>query len=572
LTTPVLGAERRLGSALRHVDAPGQLHPGDVTFRRRRRPSGEPPPLPRSLHRTGAFWAVVAGAALLFYIASGISEGLTSPGSRIDHDILRWFERQRTDGLTSVMKALHALGSVWVIRLLAYTGVLVPAAFKRFRHALLVFASILMTRALTAAIGVLVARPRPLGIAIIGDWEGFSHPSLPVATLAAASLGTIYALVPRGIWRQAAKWMAGLLILALGVSRVYLGVDNPFDVVFGVVFGVAIPVVAFRMLAPYEVFPVRYRRGRSAHLDVTGRRGDAIRQALEQQLGVVVRDLRPFGLGGSAGSTPLRIELEDRANTVVFGKLYAANHLRADRSYKLVRTLRYGRLEDESSFSTVRRLVQYEDYLLRVMRAADIPVAEPYGFVELTPEREYLLVTEFCSGADEIGEVEITDAVIDNSLAVVRRMWETGLAHRDVKPSNVLVRGDEVHLIDVAFGEVRPSPWRQAVDLANMMLTLSLGRTPEEIYKRALLQFTPDEIAEAFAATRGVTSPSQLRGMMRAQGRDLIREFRQLAPPRPPIKVQRWSVRRLGLTSAVLFGSLIFLAMCLSLLHDSRLL
>ena len=33
----------------------------------------------------------------------------------------------------------------------------------------------------------------------------------------------------------------------------------------------------------------------------------------------------------------------------------------------------------------------------------------------------------------------------------------------------------------------------------------------ERVYQRALQYFTPDEIAEAFAATRGVASPTQLR-------------------------------------------------------------
>ena len=44
------------------------------------------------------------------------------------------------------------------------------------------------------------------------------------------------------------------------------------DVLFGVALGVAIPVAAFRWFTPNEVFPVVYRRGRTAHLDVDGRR------------------------------------------------------------------------------------------------------------------------------------------------------------------------------------------------------------------------------------------------------------------------------------------------------------
>jgi hypothetical protein len=100
----------------------------------------------------------------------------------------------------------------------------------------------------------------------------------------------------------------------------------------------------------------------------------------------------------------------------------------------------------------------------------------------------------------------------------------------------------------VAFGEARPSPWRQAVDLANMMLCLALRSSPERVYRRALGQFSVEEISEGFAAARGLALPSQLRRMLRAQGRDLHAEFIRLLPTPPqPIRIQRWSLRRIGL-------------------------
>ena len=175
-----------------------------------------------------------------------------------------------------------------------------------------------------------------------------------------------------------------------------------------------------------------------------------------------------------------------------------------------------------------------------------IPTAAPVGIVELTPEREYLVVTEFFEGPQEITEAEVDDDVIDQGLAVVRRLWDAGLAHRDIKPANVLVRDGQLLLIDVAFAQVRPSPWREAVDLANMMLVLAVCTDAERVYTRALqLLFTPDEIAEAFAAARGIASPTQLRTVMRLDGRDLIGQFRALAPPRRPISLQRWGPRRI---------------------------
>jgi len=85
---------------------------------------------------------------------------------------------------------------------------------------------------------------------------------------------------------------------------------------------------------------------------------------------------------------------------------------------------------------------------------------------------------------------------------------------------------------------------------------LAVRTNPERVYRRALRYFTPDELAEAFAATRGVASPTQLRSAMKRDPRDLLGEFRALAPPRQPIGLQRWGTRRVALAVAVLFALL----------------
>jgi tRNA A-37 threonylcarbamoyl transferase component Bud32 len=236
----------------------------------------------------------------------------------------------------------------------------------------------------------------------------------------------------------------------------------------------------------------------------------------------------------------------------LFGKLYSRTHLRSDRWYKLGRELLYGRLEDEKPFNTVRRLVQQEDYALRVFRDAGVPGPRSYGFVELTPEREYLLVTEFLDDAVELGAAHVDDALIDEALGLIRVLWNAGVAHRDIKPANLMVRDGHILLIDVAFAELRPTPWRQAVDLANMMLCLALRSSAQQVYERALRQFSVEEVSEAFAAARGLALPSQLRRALRADARDLHGEFLRLLPERPrPIKVQRWTVRRVAVALLV---------------------
>jgi hypothetical protein len=85
-----------------------------------------------------------------------------------------------------------------------------------------------------------------------------------------------------------------------------------------------------------------------------------------------------------------------------------------------------------------------------------------------------------------------------------------------------------------------------------MMLCLALRSSAEQVYRRALRQFSVEEVTEGFAAARGLALPSQLRRMLRAESRDLHAEFVRLLPTPPqPIRIQRWSLRRVGLLALV---------------------
>jgi tRNA A-37 threonylcarbamoyl transferase component Bud32/membrane-associated phospholipid phosphatase len=521
---------------------------------RRRRPSGEPPPLPRRIDHSIRWYLLLA------VVTAALWAGMSVPAvlgvvTRGDLAVLRAVATVRTPWLTHVTLAVNtALTSPWTVRLVTLGTIAVLVAFRRFQHLAAYLVIVLAEALLLSDVTMEIGRMRPSGLPILGPWQGYSQPSRPVAALALALVGVLYTLIPAGRRRNQGKWVAALIAAALCAARLYLAVDHPTDQLTALIVAWPLAVVAFWLVVPNDVFPISYRGGRKAHLDIGGRRGAAIVTALDHQLGLAVTGAEPFGLEASAGSTPLRLQVRgpDGTGTVLFGKLYALNHLRSDRWYKRVRAVVYGRLEDEKPFSTVRRLVEYEDHLLRLMRDAGLPTPRPYGFVEMTPEREYLIVMEFLEGSQEIRDAPVDDRVIDDALRVVRRMWDTGLAHRDIKPSNILVRDGRVLLIDVAFAAVRPTPWRQAVDLANMMLTLTLASTPDHVYERALHVFAADDVAEAFAACRSITVPSQLRSLIRADGRDLIGCFRRLAPVRRPVPVQLWDFRRVAISAGLL--------------------
>jgi tRNA A-37 threonylcarbamoyl transferase component Bud32/membrane-associated phospholipid phosphatase len=553
----------------RSVELPPRTLPPVRRERIRRRPSGEPPPLPRQLNASGKTWLVLVVLSIAFAMVVGLHRNASALVGMVDQRITQAFVDVRSGPLTAVMKVLGALATPAAVQIMMWINVLGLLVFRRWRHLFVWFAALFISLNVVVITSVVILRPRPFGVEILGDWKAFALPSLPMAACAAMLMGALYSLVPPGRLRQTGKLVVAVALVLTALSRIYLGQDSPTDVLTGVIIGVGIPLAMFRWFTPNEAFPVTYRRGRTAHLDVTGARHDAIVKAMEEQLGLIPTEVKPFGLAGSGGSTPLRVKIKGDPDTYVFCKLYAATHLRSDRWYKLGRTLMYGRLEDEKPFNTVRRLVQYEDYVLRLLRDAGLPTPLPYGIVEITPEREYLLATEFAEGAVEIGDAEIDDSIIDQGLGIVRRLWESGLAHRDIKPANLMVRNGRLLLIDPAFAELRPSPWRQAVDLGNMMLVLALRSDVRRVYERARLHFSDDEIAEAFAATRGITMPSQLRRLMRQQGRDLHAEFVELLPVRlPPVRIQRWSMRRVALTVAVLIGALVVAQFAISVLFN----
>jgi membrane-associated phospholipid phosphatase len=527
--------------------------------RRQRRPTGAPPPLPHPIRLTTTAWVILAALA----VAAAFVASQYTPWLRVDDRASTWVLRQlaslRTPWLTDVARGIKAAGTGWV-PVLGFSVIALVMIFRRWRHLLVFMGSVLVMDFFGTMIYNGLSRPRPYGITIITSWAGYAGASPPVAVLTILLMGIVYCLAVPGRPRTYTKAAVAAVVALFALSRLYLGVDHPGDVLLGATFAVAIAVTAFRLLTPNEVFPVAYRRGRAAHVDVTGRRGKAIRQAMRDQLGLAVREIRPVGLASSAGSTPLRLTVEGDPDQFLFAKLYTKGHVRADRWYKFWRTILYGALEDESPFKTVRRLVTYEDYALRLLTDIGVRTARSYGIVEITPEREYLLVTEFFAGAAEIGEADVDDSIIDQGLLLIRKLWDGGIAHRDIKPGNLMVRDGELLLIDVAFAQVRPSPWRQAVDLGNMMLVLAVRTSPGRVYHRALAFFTPDDLGEAFAATRGVASPTQLRAFMKRDPRDLLGEFRALAPQRPPIVLQRWSIRRIGLAAAVLVVAFIAVA------------
>jgi hypothetical protein len=520
--------------------------------RMRRRPSGEPPPLPREDRWTRWVWVlaavVVVGAGLNLAIHT------TQVVQDLDQAVLGWFADRRSPALTGAARLADLLTSFAAVMGLRLATVVVLVVYGRLRHLVVFLATLTVTDWVVARLLFVQLPPPQVPVLVAG--ETYAFPSKAITALAVTLFAMSFVLTPGGRARNRLRGGFVVALVLVVLAELYLAADYLSAMAYAAVLAACFADVAFRWLVPEEGFPIVYRRqANTAHLDLGGPRRAAILRAVRDQLGLTVAEVEEFGLEGSAGSSPLRMTLPDGRR--LFGKIYSTSHERADRWYRFGRTILYGQLEDETPVGSVRRLATYEDYALRLLADHGVRVARTYGIVELTPNQEYMLVTEFFENARNLGDAKVDDLVIDEGLNMVRSFWDIGVAHRDIKPANLLVKDGHLQLVDVSGLEVRPSPWRQAVDLSNMLLTLALRTDPERVYARATRVFTPDEIAEAFACAVGLTIPTELQAKLKADGRPLLDRFRQLAPARERVSIQRWSAQRITLTAGAALGVLV---------------
>ena len=158
----------------------------------------------------------------------------------VDGPVEHYLIDRRTAGLTALMRVLTSFGSTTVvIPLLLVVGLVARRVLGSWRPLGFLAVTVAGATLTTTIIKIVIARPRPASGALV-DALGYAFPSGHSTTGAAAWLAV--AVVVASMTRATALrvligTVAAVVVVLIGVSRVYLGVHAPTDVLGGWAIG-----------------------------------------------------------------------------------------------------------------------------------------------------------------------------------------------------------------------------------------------------------------------------------------------------------------------------------------------
>lgn len=198
-------------------------------------------------------WLLVVGAIWGFLKFAGeVSEGETlAVDKRILLALHNPGDPMGPRAFEESMRDVTALGGVTVLTLVTITATLALLFHGRRRHAL-VFASVVIATQVSATLlKDLYDRPRPHlvqhGSYVYSASFPSGHSTLSAATYLTLAM-VIASLEPRTATKVLTFVVAGLVIIFVGFSRIYLGVHWPSDVLAGWVLGAAWALGGFIVL------------------------------------------------------------------------------------------------------------------------------------------------------------------------------------------------------------------------------------------------------------------------------------------------------------------------------------
>lgn len=200
--------------------------------------------------RQNYYWLIVA---LLLTVVAFIVVDLLSDDYRMQMDVVAHeflVEKLRSPMLTNVAKFITVFGSTLAM---GAVSLIVIAITRNRRIAGLLILNLAIAAVINTVIKDIIQRPRPLGYRLVSE-TGFSFPS-GHSMISMALYGFIIYLIYRYVRNRKLKWACiislSVLIVLIGLSRIYLGVHYASDVLAGLLISLACLMIYLRATKKY---------------------------------------------------------------------------------------------------------------------------------------------------------------------------------------------------------------------------------------------------------------------------------------------------------------------------------
>jgi len=206
---------------------------------------------------TLGFFVAAAAIAIFAALASAVTAGFTQ---RFDEAVLQWFQAHRTDTLNLIMLEITTLGTGVVLVVIVLIASVFLWVTKHHWSVYVLLLGVLGAKLFNSLLKGTFARERPS----IVEWATQVHSASFPSGHAMSSIvvyGSVAYLVsrlePSRRLKRVTYALSATIVILIGISRMYLGVHYPSDVIAGFLAGLGWIALVASLLTAVRYFADR---------------------------------------------------------------------------------------------------------------------------------------------------------------------------------------------------------------------------------------------------------------------------------------------------------------------------
>lgn len=264
-----------------------------------------------------------------------------------------------------------------------------------------------------------------------------------------------------------------LLVVLVGISRMYIGAHFPLDIIGGWALGALIGALSALIFGVYT-------KGLSL-------------PRLKKYLATKGYNLKSikFADVDARGSKPLFMEAG--AGEHYFGKVFGKQEHAADWLFKIFRLFRYKNLQAEEPHVYSRRNVEMEAFAMLWAKQGGVRVTKVIDLLRYGSS--WLLIQQKIDAKPLSDHGHLLQKSLVDAWQQVEMLHAANIAHRDLRAANLLIdKQGKVWIIDFGFAEVSSNNQRKYMDIAELLMSMALVVGTERTIDAAFIVIDPAKL------------------------------------------------------------------------------